>query len=71
MKLARMFALVNVAMADAGVAAWESKYFYKFWRPVPGIREADPGTGPTARATATRRRSATPASRRWARPPAT
>jgi hypothetical protein len=46
-KLARMFALVNVAMADAGVAAWESKYFYKIWRPVTGIRESDPGTGPT------------------------
>ena len=42
-----MFALVNVAMADAGIAAWESKYFYKFWRPVTGIREADAGTGPT------------------------
>jgi hypothetical protein len=40
-------ALVNVAMADAGIAIWESKYFYQFWRPVTGIREADPGTGPT------------------------
>jgi hypothetical protein len=45
--LARMFALVNVAMADAGIAIWESKYFYKIWRPVTGIRESDPGTGPT------------------------
>ena len=44
---ARLFALVNVAMADAGIAIWESKYFYKLWRPVTGIREADPGTGPT------------------------
>jgi hypothetical protein len=26
---------------------WESKYFYKFWRPVTGIREADAGMGPT------------------------
>jgi hypothetical protein len=34
-------------MADAGIAIWESKYHYKFWRPVTGIREADPGTGPT------------------------
>jgi hypothetical protein len=34
-------------MADAGIAVWESKYFYKFWRPVTGIRESDPGTGPT------------------------
>ena len=44
--LARLLALVNVAMADAGIAAWESKYHYDFWRPVTGIREADPGTGP-------------------------
>ena len=44
---ARLFALVNVAMADAGIAIWESKFFYKLWRPVTGIREADPGTGPT------------------------
>ena len=45
--LARLLALVNVAMADAGVAAWESKYFYHAWRPVTGIREADEGTGPS------------------------
>jgi hypothetical protein len=44
---ARLLALVNVAMADAGIAAWDSKYFYEFWRPVGGIRESDPGTGPT------------------------
>ncbi|HEY4490964.1 MAG TPA: vanadium-dependent haloperoxidase [Acidobacteriota bacterium] len=45
--LARLLALVNTAMADAGIAVWESKYYYLFWRPVTGIREADPGTGPT------------------------
>lgn len=44
---ARLLALVNTAMADAGVAIWESKYFYDFWRPVVGIREADAGSGPT------------------------
>ncbi len=44
---ARLLALVNVAMADAGIAIWESKYHYEFWRPVTGIRESDPGTGPT------------------------
>jgi hypothetical protein len=47
--LARLLAIVNVAMSDAGVASWESKYYYQFWRPVTGIREADPGTGPTGR----------------------
>jgi hypothetical protein len=45
--LARLLALVNVAMADAGTAIWESKYWYEFWRPVTGIRESDPGTGPS------------------------
>ena len=34
-------------MADAGMSVWESKYFYDFWRPITGIRESDPGTGPT------------------------
>jgi PAP2 superfamily len=48
-ELARLLALVNVAMSDAGIAIWESKYFYQFWRPVTGIREADRGTGPTGR----------------------
>ena len=46
-RLARLFALVNVALADAGIAIWESKFHYDFWRPVTGIREADEGTGPT------------------------
>jgi PAP2 superfamily len=46
-ELARLFALVNVAMADSGIAIWESKYFFKIWRPVTGIRESDTGTGPT------------------------
>jgi hypothetical protein len=40
-ELARLLALVNVAMADAGIAIWESKYHYRLWRPVAGIREAD------------------------------
>jgi hypothetical protein len=46
-ELARLLALVNVAMADSGIAIWESKFFYKLWRPVTGIREADVRTGPT------------------------
>jgi hypothetical protein len=47
MDLARLFALINVAMSDAGVASWESKFYYQLWRPITGIREADRGTGPT------------------------
>ncbi|MCC7083777.1 MAG: phosphatase PAP2 family protein [Pirellulales bacterium] len=38
---ARMFALVNIAMADAGIVGWGAKYDYDFWRPVVGIRGAD------------------------------
>src|SRR5262249_4011014 len=40
-EFARLLALVNVAMADAGIAIWESKFFHSFWRPVTAIREAD------------------------------
>jgi hypothetical protein len=47
LEVARLLALVNVAMAEAGLAVWESKYHYDFWRPIIGIRESDPGTGPT------------------------
>jgi hypothetical protein len=35
---ARMFALINVAMADAGIACWDMKYTYDFWRPIVAIR---------------------------------
>ena len=45
--LARLLALVNLAMSDAGIAIWESKYYYQVWRPITGIREADAGTGPS------------------------
>ncbi|HKQ76186.1 MAG TPA: chloroperoxidase [Blastocatellia bacterium] len=37
-RLARLLALVNVAMADAGLVCWEAKYREEFWRPVTGIR---------------------------------
>jgi hypothetical protein len=47
--LARLFALVNVASADAAIASWETKFYYDYWRPVTAIREADPGTGPTGK----------------------
>jgi hypothetical protein len=25
--------LINIASADAGIACWDAKYFYNFWRP--------------------------------------
>jgi len=37
---ARLFALINLAMADGGISAWDSKYAYAYWRPIRGIREA-------------------------------
>jgi hypothetical protein len=37
---ARLFAMLNVSMADAGIAVWDSKYFYNRWRPVTAIRAA-------------------------------
>lgn len=40
-ELARLLALLNIAMADAAIACWESKYHYNIWRPVTGVREAD------------------------------
>jgi hypothetical protein len=46
-ELTRLLALANMAMSDAGIAIWESKYYYQLWRPVTAIREADPGTGPS------------------------
>lgn len=45
---ARLFALVNAAMGDAGILAWDQKYIYDLWRPVLGIREGDGSMGPAA-----------------------
>ena len=38
---ARLFALLNIAMADAGICAWDAKYSYLFWRPITAVRNAD------------------------------
>ncbi|MCA9118852.1 MAG: vanadium-dependent haloperoxidase, partial [Planctomycetales bacterium] len=37
---ARLFALLNIAEADAGIAAWDAKYAYEFWRPIDAIHRA-------------------------------
>jgi Vanadium chloroperoxidase N-terminal domain len=44
---AYLFALVNTAMGDAGILAWEQKYKHNFWRPILGVREHDPSMGVT------------------------
>lgn len=42
-RLAELFAVINVALADAGIDAWHYKYEQNLWRPVVGIRaEAAP-----------------------------
>ncbi len=38
---ARMFALINIAMADSGIQAWGVKYREDFWRPIIAIRQGD------------------------------
>jgi membrane-associated phospholipid phosphatase len=43
---ARFLALVNTAMADAGISAWDGKYYYQFWRPVTGIRAGSSDNNP-------------------------
>jgi hypothetical protein len=50
---ARLLALVNLAMADAAIAVWESKVYYNYWRPITAIREgAADGNDATAGDTA-------------------
>lgn len=46
----RIFALCNAAMADAGKFAWREKYRFQLWRPLSGVREHDPESGPAAEA---------------------
>jgi hypothetical protein len=47
---ARLFALLNLALADAAILAWDCKYHYNVWRPIDGIRaaatDADPDWTP-------------------------
>jgi len=39
-EVARLLGLVGVALADAGLAAWDSKYHYSRERPVTAVRES-------------------------------
>jgi hypothetical protein len=43
---ARLFALINLADADTGIAIWETKYFYSTWRPENALREMNAGQNP-------------------------
>jgi len=37
---ARLFALLNISLADSAIAFYQAKYFYQFWRPVTAILDA-------------------------------
>lgn len=43
---ARLFALLNVAMADGYIGSWDTKYYYLFWRPVTAIHLGDSDGNP-------------------------
>jgi hypothetical protein len=46
---ARLFAALDVSMADAAIGCWDAKYAYNFWRPITAIREtADDNNAATA-----------------------
>lgn len=38
---ARLFALLNIALADAAIVSWDNKYAYDFWRPITACQNAD------------------------------
>ena len=38
---AHLFAMGELTTADAGIACWDSKYFYLGWRPITAIRNAN------------------------------
>lgn len=50
LETAKMFASLSVALADAAVAAWDTKYAYDNWRPVTGIAQADADGNPLTEA---------------------
>ena len=50
---ARLFALLNLGVADVVIAFYDAKYTYDFWRPVTAIRAADADDNATTLADAT------------------
>jgi len=47
---ARLFAMENLAGADASIGCWNDKYYWQFWRPITAIREADTDGNPDTQA---------------------
>ena len=47
---ARLFALLNISLADTTISFFEAKYMYNFWRPVTAIRLAGEDNDPRTQA---------------------
>jgi hypothetical protein len=47
---ARLFAMTNMAAADAAIGCWNDKYYWQFWRPITAIREANTDGNPETQA---------------------
>ncbi|MGH8070914.1 MAG: vanadium-dependent haloperoxidase [Candidatus Entotheonellia bacterium] len=43
---ARLFGLLNMALADGYIGSWETKYHYNYWRPVTAVQLADADGNP-------------------------
>ena len=43
---ARLFAVVDVSLADSAITIWSGKFRYGWWRPITAIREADTDGNP-------------------------
>ena len=43
---ARMFAAIDMSVADAEITVWRAKYVYGFWRPITAITLADTDGNP-------------------------
>lgn len=43
---ARLFALLGIAGADAGISCWDTKFHYRTWRPETALREMAKSTNP-------------------------
>jgi hypothetical protein len=50
---ARFMALTSLAAADAGIAVFDAKYHYEFWRPITAIRNGDNDDNPATERDAT------------------
>ncbi|CAN5733598.1 hypothetical protein BH18CHL1_BH18CHL1_03620 [soil metagenome] len=47
---ARLFAMLDLAAADAGIGCWDDKAYWSFWRPITAIQLADTDGNPATAA---------------------